>query len=84
MRCGRFITTEFGVGMASSAKRDSLDPRAAPNGASRKINPGPSLDRVVQAQIGDKLRAMYGELQEQPLPDRLSQILDRLGQESKA
>jgi hypothetical protein len=84
MRYARFKTTEFGVGMASSAKRDILDPRVASIGAIRKTNPGPSLDRGVQAQIGDKLRAMYGELQEQPLPDRLSQILDRLGQESKA
>lgn len=39
---------------------------------------GPSLDRVIQAQIGDKLRTMYGELVEQPVPDRLTSILDRL------
>jgi hypothetical protein len=38
----------------------------------------PSLDRVIQAQIGDKLRTMYGELVEQPVPDRLTSILDRL------
>ncbi|HMO28664.1 NepR family anti-sigma factor [Enterovirga sp.] len=50
----------------------------------RKPEPTPSLDRVIQAQIGDKLRAMYGELAEQPVPDRLTQILARLGQESKA
>jgi hypothetical protein len=40
----------------------------------------PGLDRVIQAQIGDKLRAMYGELVEQPVPDRLASILDRLSQ----
>lgn len=38
----------------------------------------PGLDRVIQAQIGDKLRAMYGELVEQPVPDKLAAILDRL------
>jgi hypothetical protein len=38
----------------------------------------PTLDRVIQAQIGDKLRTMYGELVEQPVPDRLTSILDRL------
>lgn len=70
--------------MASSAKRDHRDPKAASVGGIRKSERAPSLDRVVQAQIGDKLRAMYGELSEQPVPDRLAQILARLGQESKA
>ncbi|WP_375461259.1 NepR family anti-sigma factor [uncultured Enterovirga sp.] len=40
---------------------------------------GPGLDRVIQAQIGDKLRAMYGELTDQPVPDRLTAILSRIG-----
>lgn len=66
--------------MVSSAKRGT-DPNAAVNGAVQRLGKGPSLDRVIQAQIGDKLRAMYGELAEQPVPDRLTQILDRLGQQ---
>lgn len=41
----------------------------------------PTLDRVTQARIGDKLRAMYGELTEQPVPDRFRSILDRLGKD---
>ena len=40
----------------------------------------PELDRVIQAQIGDKLRAMYGQLVEQPVPDRLASILERLAE----
>lgn len=72
----------IGVGMASSAKRDLGDPKAA--GGSLTKEKVPSLDRLVQAQIGDKLRSMYGELAEQPVPDRLTQILDRLGRGSKA
>ncbi|MDB5558729.1 MAG: hypothetical protein JWQ36_1663 [Enterovirga sp.] len=65
--------------MAGSPKRDGRDPGAA----SKQSTPegpqqDPSLDRVIQAQIGDKLRAMYGELVEQPVPDRLTSILDRL------
>jgi len=63
--------------MAGSAKRDRRDPRAAAVGA-RKQDKAPTLDRLIQAQIGDKLRAMYGELAEQPVPDRLSAILSRL------
>lgn len=67
--------------MAGSAKRDQEDPTAVLDGGrhSRTQPASPSLDRVVQAQIGDKLRAMYGELSEQPLPDRLTAILSRLG-----
>ena len=42
----------------------------------------PHLDRAIQAQIGDRLRAMYGELIDQPVPDKLSSILDRLGRDS--
>jgi hypothetical protein len=45
---------------------------------------GPGLDRLIQAQIGDKLRSMYGELAEQPVPDRLTQILAQINGESKA
>lgn len=63
--------------MAGTAKRDRRDPRAAAIGA-RKPDKAPTLDRLVQAQIGDKLRAMYGELAEQPIPDRLTQLLSRL------
>ncbi|NNM74882.1 NepR family anti-sigma factor [Enterovirga aerilata] len=65
--------------MAGSPKRDAKNPgAAAKQGATDGHDPGPGLDRVIQAQIGDKLRAMYGELVEQPVPDRLTAILDRL------
>lgn len=52
------------------------------NGGSVASAQKPILDRVIQAQIGDKLRAMYGELVEQPVPDRLAQILDQLSSPS--
>lgn len=67
--------------MTGSAKRGINHPEAASNGASsRKVGhrSDPGLDRDVQAQIGLKLRAMYGELSEQPLPERLSAIIGRL------
>ena len=49
-------------------------------GAARSENPAdePGLDRAVQARIGDQLRAMYDTLMQQPIPDRLAQLLDRL------
>jgi hypothetical protein len=65
--------------MAGSPKRDPKAPgAAAKQGTLDGGQLDPSLDRVIQAQIGDKLRAMYGELVEQPVPDRLTAILDRL------
>jgi hypothetical protein len=57
---------------SSESDQDSLSAHSPPS---------PGLDRVIQARIGDKLRAMYGELTEQPVPDRLMSILDRLGKE---
>jgi hypothetical protein len=39
---------------------------------------GPGLDRVVQARIGDNLRAMYDELLQQPVPDRFRDLLGQL------
>ena len=55
-------------------------------GDSRSDDPAeePGLDRAVQARIGDQLRAMYDTLMQQPIPDRLAELLDRLdkGEES--
>ncbi|MDB5513018.1 MAG: hypothetical protein JWR08_2501 [Enterovirga sp.] len=76
----------MGSCMAGSAKRDGKSPIAAGETGTKKeaVNggapEGPALDRVIQAQIGDKLRAMYTELVEQPVPDRLAAILSQLGE----
>ena len=74
----------MGMFMAGSAKRDGNSPRAGSKKVSRDAQQaGPALDRVIQAQIGDKLRSMYGELIEQPVPDRLAAILERLSKEGR-
>ena len=66
--------------MTGSGKRDGGDPKGHSGRAGQKsAHAGPVLDRVIQAQIGDKLRAMYGELSDQPVPDRLTAILARIG-----
>ena len=69
--------------MMGSVERRETDPSSESDQDSRNPNlpHSPGLDRVIQARIGDKLRAMYGELTEQPVPDRLMSILDRLGKE---
>lgn len=50
--------------------------------AGRAPRQEPALDRLIQAQIGDKLRAMYGDLVEQPVPDRINAILSKLASPS--
>ena len=54
-----------------------------PEAAVNELGAEPTLDREIQARIGDKLRAMYDELLEQPVPDRFKDLLDRLGQGGK-
>ncbi len=47
----------------------------------------PALDRGIQGHIGAKLRAMYDDLAQQPVPDRFTELLaslDRRGPEEKA
>jgi hypothetical protein len=43
-----------------------------------RLGTEPTLDRTIQKRIGDQLRAMYDGLMQQPVPDRLKDILDRL------
>lgn len=71
-----------GFSMTSSAKGgDATTPGARALPADEAIQ-GPGLDRVIQAQIGDKLRAMYGELVDQPVPDKLASLLDELSRQA--
>ena len=63
--------------MTSSAKRgDQNAGGRRPAGAKPK---SPGLDRVIQAKIGDRLRTLYGELADEPVPDRFVAILAKLG-----
>lgn len=55
--------------------------RTAPTPPQYQESPAPQepgLDKVIQARIGDKLRAMYDSLSEEPVSDRLAEILKRL------
>ena len=38
----------------------------------------PGLDRDIQKHIGARLRAMYDELRDQPIPDRFLDLLGNL------
>ncbi|HZQ11999.1 MAG TPA: NepR family anti-sigma factor [Pseudolabrys sp.] len=51
---------------------------AAPN-RNKKGNPKPAkLSRDVQARLGQQLRAMYDEVVNQGVPDRFSDLLNRI------
>ena len=40
---------------------------------------GPQLDRKQLDRIGERLRQVYAQLEDQPLSPRLRDVLDRLG-----
>ena len=42
--------------------------------------PVPFLDRSAQDRIGRELRAMYSDLERQPIPQRLLDLLRKLGE----
>ena len=77
------VAAEFVVYDAVLMPRSGSTPgkRVARIKVVRRDSGKPVLDRAIQARIGDKLRAMYGELSEQPVPDRFVAILDRLGKD---
>jgi hypothetical protein len=62
-------------GLAAGAEDQAFENQALDAGA----EPDASLDRAIQARIGEQLRAMYDGLMEQPVPDRFHALLARLG-----
>jgi hypothetical protein len=42
--------------------------------------PAPTLDRTAQGRIGRELRAMYADLERQPLPQRLLDLVSKLAE----
>ena len=59
--------------------RDNRLARAVPGQASApKVSAAPRLDRTAQTRIGDKLRSMYADLVQQPVPDRFTELLSQL------
>jgi hypothetical protein len=67
----------------------SEDPDLKPSGTVTRLHPPrlphqASLDRAVQAQIGAQLRTMYEHYVDQPIPDRLVELVHRLGEAQDA
>lgn len=63
--------------IAEDGKSASATPASTSNPTAAKQHDA-GLDRAIQARIGDRLRAMYDTLAEEPVPDRLAEILRRL------
>jgi hypothetical protein len=56
-------------------------PKSVPDGDDAALPP--KLDRQVQARIGEQLRSMYDDLLRQPVPDRFSELLNKLDSSEK-
>lgn len=48
-----------------------------------KLSTDVTLDHVSQRRIGDQLRAMYDDLVQQPVPDRLRDLVEKLEQKGR-
>jgi hypothetical protein len=67
--------------MSDKEHNGSVGPGAYPSRPSRRLKPSLSSRRAhVEAEIGKKMRAMYAELVEQPLPDRFVELLKQIDQ----
>lgn len=71
-RNGSMESGPSGVSLSSGAAEGDGVPAEAISGRAVK------LDRATQTRIGDQLRAMYGELLEQPVPERFRALLGQL------
>ena len=66
---------------AGRARRASFPTRPYSDLALRDPSlPTPTLDRAAQDRIGRELRAMYAELERQPVPQRLLDLVGKLAE----
>ena len=61
-------------------KDKPLDDRSAAADRGKSVGSGP--DVAVHRAIGNRLRALYDEVAQEPVPDRFHALLARLDQES--
>jgi len=65
--------------MSERKPQGQPNPMEATAQRSKKPNAKPAkLGREVQARLGQQLRAMYDEVLNQGVPDRFTELLDRL------
>lgn len=44
----------------------------------------PELDEPIRAHLGEKLKEFYGSIVSEPVPDRLTSLLDQLEKQERA
>ena len=59
----------------------STGPRSQMEAGSSPGKTDAKLGRDIQAKIGQQLRALYDDVVNQGVPDRFSELLDRLGKQ---
>lgn len=64
---------------STSTRMTVPDPEARTKGiASDDAKDAPGLTPAIQGHLGRQLRAAYGRLVNEPIPDKLTQLLDEL------
>ena len=69
-----------GYSMNEESKPSGRPPRAPRPANARR---GAEIDDPVQKAIGDKLRAVFEEVVQQPVPDRFVELLRKLEQQER-
>jgi hypothetical protein len=72
------MTERKGTAVVGTAVDESVLDRSLGARAAGAAPAEPALDRPTQGRIGDQLRAMYDDLLNQPVPDRLASLLRQL------
>jgi hypothetical protein len=69
--------------MADDSKSPKRPPRAEKSAASGRKNEGNGVDDPIQRAIGDKLRAVFDEVVQQPVPERFAELLRKLAEQEQ-
>ena len=70
--------------MADESKSSKRPQRSEKSGAgARKKESNGGVDDPIQRAIGDKLRAVFEEVVQQPVPDRFAELLRKLAEQEQ-
>jgi hypothetical protein len=71
------------LGMSDESKSAKRPQRAEKPASSGRTRNGNGVDDPVQRAIGEKLRAVFEEVVQQPVPERFAELLRRLAEQEQ-
>jgi hypothetical protein len=71
------------LGMSDDSKSTKKPQRAERPAASGRLRDGDGVDDPVQRAIGEKLRAVFDEVVQQPVPERFAELLRKLAEQEQ-